>query len=493
MKAVRITIILFVLFISFKLQAQEVEPNGSFITADTIEVNNTISATINPVGDDDYFKFNIPEPGVIVLDVITVPGNIDLNGVIANPDQQNIRTNYDANDGVGYTLIVSTCEIGFHYVKFEDGGIGGNDTSETPYTFSIDYFPFSESDPYECNNESINQAKPIVIGDTIGALIAPWFGDYLEDKDKDYYKFNVSEPGMIRLKMINVPPNMFLDYYIYNNSQIEIKNYYYSNDLGINKWISTCETGDHYLYFKAHSNGDYSYQDQYEFAIDFFPFSEYDSLECSNDNFSTASEIYLCNPVSAVIAPWFDDHVTQSDQIRDIDHYKMYLESGQEYCFSLNPVPTEMQSIGVGIFDQDQVISDLLFGNSGNTIDYTFIAEETGYHYFRVGGGTDYSPLEQYTLEVCCMQVGISEQDEMAESISVFPNPVSEELTIEISNLQRQVVDIIVYDLLGKQLFSTQLNSNTDLGLDTSSWPNGVLFVYFQMDGSQHVKRLIKN
>jgi len=74
--------------------------------------------------------------------------------------------------------------------------------------------------------------------------------------------------------------------------------------------------------------------------------------------------------------------------------------------------------------------------------------------------------------------VGIYDYDKT--KIIVYPNPVSEVLTIEISNK----TDMIVTDMIGRVIAKKQ-NCSTKTYFDTSTWKTGVYFVNIYSNGAK--------
>ncbi|MCB0582437.1 MAG: hypothetical protein KDD10_24375, partial [Phaeodactylibacter sp.] len=108
---------------SWSLSAQDSgEPNNDFNNAHLIGFEVVINALISQSGDDDYYELDIEEPGVIEVEVLQVPGNIDLDLYVYGPGQEineiGVRDGY--LNGESFTYRVSTCQVGAHYLFFED-------------------------------------------------------------------------------------------------------------------------------------------------------------------------------------------------------------------------------------------------------------------------------------------------------------------------------------------------------------------------------------
>ncbi|MDP2687962.1 MAG: T9SS type A sorting domain-containing protein [Aequorivita sp.] len=79
------------------------------------------------------------------------------------------------------------------------------------------------------------------------------------------------------------------------------------------------------------------------------------------------------------------------------------------------------------------------------------------------------------------------------EDLSIYPNPTSENVTVQSSQLVLESA-ISLYDLQGKLLFSKKmLPQNGKLTINVSSLENGVYFLKISSDGNSVVKKLVKN
>lgn len=79
------------------------------------------------------------------------------------------------------------------------------------------------------------------------------------------------------------------------------------------------------------------------------------------------------------------------------------------------------------------------------------------------------------------------------EDLVIYPNPTSEKLTVESSQLVSETI-ISIYDIQGKMLFSEKMLPNKKaMTVDVSSFENGVYFVKISSEGNSAIKKLIKN
>ncbi|HFA50178.1 MAG TPA: T9SS type A sorting domain-containing protein [Bacteroidetes bacterium] len=202
------------------------------------------------------------------------------------------------NNGQGYVLETSTCDLGKHYFYFRDGT--GNDfNSSEQYRFSVTFTPFSSVDLCECNN-SFSSACPIGICDTVLAVISPWFNDFNPFiEDEDFYQIELAGSEEVNVNISLVSPNIRICVNIYNSSQVLIDNF--SGNIGQALNFNFIPPNDGIYYFKiTDCNDNFDSQNQYELTIGCNLISSTNDLEIDktvqlspnpfNDQFSIQSE-----------------------------------------------------------------------------------------------------------------------------------------------------------------------------------------------------------
>lgn len=85
---------------------------------------------------------------------------------------------------------------------------------------------------------------------------------------------------------------------------------------------------------------------------------------------------------------------------------------------------------------------------------------------------------------------GITEEN-LANSISVFPNPAVDNLVIETSN-QEKVTAVKVYDVLGKMLMNNTVNDTERLELNVSELEKGIYYMEITTASGVAVKKFNK-
>jgi hypothetical protein len=84
----------------------------------------------------------------------------------------------------------------------------------------------------------------------------------------------------------------------------------------------------------------------------------------------------------------------------------------------------------------------------------------------------------------------MSIQDNEVSRVSLYPNPANNMVTLE--NLPHGETHIKVFDITGKEMFST--NSNTAIEtIDTTNFTNGMYLVRIAHNGNLAHKKLVVN
>ena len=191
---------------------QETEPNSAFTNASGIGLNSRIHGKIYIAGDEDFFKFNIVEKGILYIKIYEVP--------------QGMRPSIKIYDTLGKVVsikggsanekIILETEFdkpGLYYLLVRDWY--GNISSPSNYSL---YFNFIKNlDEYE-PNDSKEAAKLIDFGKNYFATVAV-------KADSDFYKLSIPDAGKITIDLKDVPANIrpYMKLYKDSGQNIDIK------------------------------------------------------------------------------------------------------------------------------------------------------------------------------------------------------------------------------------------------------------------------------
>ena len=78
----------------------------------------------------------------------------------------------------------------------------------------------------------------------------------------------------------------------------------------------------------------------------------------------------------------------------------------------------------------------------------------------------------------------------MASSLHVYPNPVNDNLYLEVDD---DIKEVSVYNITGMMVYNEQFtNYNERLTIDLSNFDNGIYFVKIKSDSGEILKKIVK-
>lgn len=198
-----------------------------------------------------------------------------------------------------------------------------------------------------------------------------------------------------------------------------------------------------------------------------------------------------------------------TSQVAFFDNILFNAADGNIYGLGRNSSPPEIllgqidPITGIVTLISQQSISDA-FALSGSTIDpftevYYFqginefigvdintgdIFSSTPFDFSQSNG--DY--FEYYYFSGKVASLLSTEQQDIRKSISVFPNPVENVLFITSKNLDH----IEIFDITGKRLSTLNVNNNTQIRLNFSSYSSGTYFLKTTSEGQVNIDKVVK-
>ena len=191
---------------------QEIEPNSAFTNASGINLDSRIHGKIYNVGDEDFFKFNILEKGILYIRMYEVPQGLrpsikiyDIAGRVIS------MKGGSANEKI--TLETEFNKPGVYYLLVRDwyGNVS------LPSGYSLSFFFIKNLDEYE-PNDTIEIAKLIDFGKNYFATVAV-------KADTDFYKLSIPDAGKITVYLKDMPINIrpYMKLYNDKSQNIDIK------------------------------------------------------------------------------------------------------------------------------------------------------------------------------------------------------------------------------------------------------------------------------
>jgi hypothetical protein len=175
----------------------EAEPNSTIGTANPLELDSRVQLTLDPVGDGDYFYFNVGSGGELHLLSEAVPAEIDLAARILDANGRDVASWVTApRPGGVLDAVIDLPDAGAYWLEvrdnYNDAGSGG--WVNLAVAFS------AEHDGYEPDNQA-SQARTIALDGEVEAAILP-------RGDADWYRFAIDRPGELSVTVEEVPENL---------------------------------------------------------------------------------------------------------------------------------------------------------------------------------------------------------------------------------------------------------------------------------------------
>lgn len=181
----------------------------------------------------------------------------------------------------------------------------------------------------------------------------------------------------------------------------------------------------------------------------------------------------------------------------DYDYYKVLLPSGYDY--TITPRLHDSDSSGNG----NTYSLDALFSYSTDGVNWSSAYDDViPENITATNGGTIYfhvAPYSEgdtgtYLLDVNLSRtnnLGINE-NEFANSISVYPNPAIDVVTIDLSNFNGELKEVHIFNIQGQKITSTTVNSQSKrFTLPIGNFAQGVYLLQLTTDRGLLIKKLI--
>ncbi|HKR04167.1 MAG TPA: T9SS type A sorting domain-containing protein [Bacteroidia bacterium] len=207
------------------------------------------------------------------------------------------------------------------------------------------------------------------------------------------------------------------------------------------------------------------------------------------------AEVQLTSPLQANQCYHFEMHVSLADKAYySTDDLSVYfsdtLVTGISYWTNLTFVPQINNSGGIiadtanwvmvsGNFQATGGESYMLIGNFLNDSNITVFTNSFGNY-----DGAFYY-IDDVSLTPC---TGTEEISHSNDELTIYPNPVKDELKI---NFKNKIEEIKIFDVLGKEIYKKQF-SNSNLQIPTSGFMKGIYFIEINNSKDTFRKKFLK-
>ncbi len=215
------------------------------------------------------------------------------------------------------------------------------------------------------------------------------------------------------------------------------------------------------------------------------------------------------------------NNTTACTNYGDYSNQSTTLVKGQSYTATI--VPQAQGTVG-SAYTNDEIAMYIDWNNNNN---FTDVGERVGYvlvatgwsNQFtftvpanatvgtlhmrcRISYSTDEGPIdpcgttvdgevEDYSVIVQAAGTNSIDENNLLVNVNVFPNPVNDQLTIDLSSV-KESVNVMIYDMTGKLLKSVENQIGNKLEINTASLSRGMYQVVLKSASAQSIQRVIK-
>jgi hypothetical protein len=106
-------------------------------------------------------------------------------------------------------------------------------------------------------------------------------------------------------------------------------------------------------------------------------------------------------------------------------------------------------------------------------------------------GQSTYGEVEDYTVNITTSGASLLEND--LSAITIYPNPSSDILNIDLSSASEEVKSISIVDITGKLIQTIDVLENANISLNVSSFASGLYHVKISSATNSIVRQIIKD
>lgn len=267
--------------------------NNSFGKANPVNPNGQLTGSIQPRRDTDWYVLQVKEQGQLSINSLQIPKNIALVMRAWNGNKD-VITDWFAPLRVGGELKanIDLKEPGKYFLEVHDKKNSSQSTEN--YLLDLQFTPSGDS--FEPNN-SFGKAALIDLDSKIHTTILPLH-------DVDWYRFEVTDQGELKILADQVAENLAIVFRLWNANKDLITGWLSPLSKGgpTEATVDLKEAGIYYLEVHDDRNDQRSVQ-PFTFSFEFI--ASGDSME-PNNSFGTSTQLPLGETVSASIIPRTD-------------------------------------------------------------------------------------------------------------------------------------------------------------------------------------------
>lgn len=188
------------------------------------------------------------------------------------------------------------------------------------------------------------------------------------------------------------------------------------------------------------------------------------------------------------------------------------------YDWEVQDIPCKSDTVSFKLAVRPQIVPFFTFSKMDSTVNFNNVSVPLNASYHWKFGDGDTSILEDPThmyadtgffvvtltvsngdcekvysdsVYIAGPTIGIGE--DLSASFRLFPNPGSGRFTIEAQARSLQEMQVVIFDLQGRELYQSALQRTVDFReeVDLSAYPDGTYMVQLRVDGAQVVRRYV--
>ena len=269
---------------------REEEPNNQFAVANAIAADTSITGTIQPAGDADWYGIDVADQGELQVRATAVPEGIGLQFRAWNSDKESFTPWFNPLRTGGLTEgVIDLPAPGRYWLEVIDDYHDAS--SQEPYTLQLAFTP--TGDAAEPNNR-VGTATEVAFDEPVLAAILP-------KGDADWYAVDVDDQGELQIHIAKVAEQLDIVVRVWDANHDVIQNWMAPLRKGgdTDGVADLPAAGRYFLEVTDNFNDERSPQ-PYEMTLAFVRAG--DTYE-PNNSFGKAATLELGKPVQAAMFP----------------------------------------------------------------------------------------------------------------------------------------------------------------------------------------------
>ncbi|MCW7075301.1 MAG: Ig-like domain-containing protein [Candidatus Methanospirare jalkutatii] len=341
----------------------EKEPNNVFGDANVISLGKTITGSFYPKYDYDWFRVKVEKAGVLNISVTKVPAGIDAH---INLYDENGNWLGGKTGSVGSPVYLRRdVTPGWYFIRLDDY----YDQSTDNYKFIV---TLTEADDENEPNDEFSEAVEIALDEEVKGFFFPKY-------DSDWFKVNISTPGVLNISVTEVPTYCYAHINLYD----ENGHYLAGKSGSVGTPVSLLRDVTPGLYYiKIDDYYDRS-EEPYTMVVTLKPVDDENE---PNEEFSEAVEVALDEEIEGFFFPEYDN-----------DWFKVNVTTAGILRIKVSEVPTYCEA-HINLYDADANWLAGITSGESSPVTLTYDALP-GIYYFKIDDYYDRSE-EPYKFKV---------------------------------------------------------------------------------------------